>query len=545
MPPPEAVEAAFTLQALQATDGATQFSGILQNDRGEPLPGARMSIGRTALSATSNDKGQFNFADVPAGKIDLFVDGRTVSLVSQPNVQYPSMHFEAIAVKGAANRLTHPIYLPALYMSEAKIVGGNEDVVLKMPGIDGYEMTIFANSVTFPDGSKQGPLVVSPIAQDKLPMAPPGGYTGFMAPAATLQPSGTRFDPPAQLKLPNTAGFRPGEKRPVFQWDHDLGTFVQMGQATVTDDGLYLITDPGTGISKAGWHPIPDPPPPEQCPKGGGDPSCKECTTLDSTAGKCPKKYCKPNNGASCNDNKFCTEVDKCIGGACVGTPKKDQKVGSVSSTTNLAVFNVFYKVAKVFGVQFDDLVVALKGELTDKCCEEKKSVVREAQASLEGKIAITFGPKAVPGAGYSIRIPNRTLPPGIPTSIDLGLIASGEMSASLIGQVETQDCSGKGACWGGGGTVELSATLGGGAIIRDGKIVLLQATASGKTSVQGNVIMNCVQGEIKGQWGGITIPIVLEFYDGFIHFDYEYQAMQPETLTPYVFTLPDPKSLF
>ena len=53
------------------------------------------------------------------------------------------------------------------------------------------------------------------------------------------------------------------------------------------------------------------------------------------------------------------------------------------------------------------------------------------------------------------------------------------------------------------------------------------------------------VQGEIKGQWGGITIPIVLEFYDGFIHFDYEYQAMQPETLTPYVFTLPDPKSLF
>lgn len=293
--PSTAIEAAFTVQALKATDGATQFSGILQNDKGEALPGARMSIARTSLSATTDEKGKFNFVDVPAGKIDLFVDGRTVSIPSQPNVQYPSLHFEATAVKGAANQLPHPIYLPPLLMSEAKIVGGNEDVILKMPGIDGYEMRIFANSVTFPDGSKQGPLVVSPIAQDKLPMAPPGGYSGFMAPAATLQPSGTRFDPPAQLRLPNTAGFRPGEKRPVFQWDHDLGTFVQMGQATVTDDGLYLITDAGTGISKAGWHPIPDPPPPEECPKGGGDPKCDECNKVSTSGGNCPKKYCEPD----------------------------------------------------------------------------------------------------------------------------------------------------------------------------------------------------------------------------------------------------------
>ncbi|MBB3122418.1 Ig-like domain-containing protein [Pseudoduganella violacea] len=284
-------EATFTLQALEAKEGPTRFSGVVMNDKGQPLPGARMSIGRTALSTTVDEKGRFAFEDVPPGKIDLFVDGRTVTL---PGQQYPALHFEATAIKGAQNQLPHPVYLPALEMAEARVVGGDKDVVLKMPGFEGYEMTVFANSVTFPDGSKTGPLVVSPISFDKLPMTPPGGYAGFMAPAATIQPSGTRFDPPVQLKIPNTAGLKPGEKKPVYQWDHDLATFVQMGQATVTEDGAFLITDAGTGISKAGWHPIPNPPPPDDCPGSGGAPSCGPCATAESTGGKCPKQSCKP-----------------------------------------------------------------------------------------------------------------------------------------------------------------------------------------------------------------------------------------------------------
>lgn len=285
----DAIEATFTLQALKPTDGATSFVGTVTNDKGQPLPGATVSIGRTALSTTVDDRGQFRFDDIPPGKIDLFVDGRTVNLQGQ---QYPALHFETVAVKGVQNQLPHAAYLPALQMAEVKTVGGDKDVVLKMPGIEGYEMTVFAHSVTFPDGSKEGPLVVSPISFDKLPMTPPGGYAGFMAPAGTMQPSGTRFDPPVRLKVPNTAGFAPGEKRPVYQWDHDLGTFVQMGQATVTEDGAFLVTDLGTGISKAGWYPIPNPPPPDQCPQGGST-RCSECQKESKTASRCPRRYCE------------------------------------------------------------------------------------------------------------------------------------------------------------------------------------------------------------------------------------------------------------
>jgi hypothetical protein len=233
--------ASYQLQVLKQQDGSTSFSGKVLSHRGEPLPGVRVSIGRTSLSATADDSGYFSFSgQVPAGKLDLFIDGRTANVQSS---QYPALHFEALAVRGQNNVLPHAIYLPPLLMSEAKIVGGDQDVTLKIPGFDGFEMVVKANSVTFPDGTRSGPLVVSPVQQDKLPMVPPGGYNGFMSPAWTIQPSGTRFDPPIQVKVPNSLALKPGETREIYQWDHDLATFVPMGRATVSEDGALLWAD--------------------------------------------------------------------------------------------------------------------------------------------------------------------------------------------------------------------------------------------------------------------------------------------------------------
>jgi hypothetical protein len=201
------------------------------------------------------------------------VDGRAVTGTTPlpgnnqtTPTQYPSLHFEVLAIRGQKNLLPHPIYLPPLLMSQAKIVGGNEDVSLTIPGRDGFEMIVKANSVTFPDGTRIGPLVVSPVADDRLPMSPPGGGSSFMpGAAATIQPSGTRFDPPIEVRLPNTSGYAPGERVVIYHWDHDIGQYVAMGQATVTDDGAQLITDPGSGITKAGWHGPPVPPVPPNC----------------------------------------------------------------------------------------------------------------------------------------------------------------------------------------------------------------------------------------------------------------------------------------
>lgn len=246
--------ATFYIQAKQAKDGPASFKGTIYTDKGLPLPGVRVSIGRTVLANTTDDQGRLDLTNVPPGRIDLFIDGRTVNPTNDPSrQQWPSLHFEAYVVQGQDNVLAHPIYLPALLTSEAKTVGGNEDVILRMPGVEGFQMKVKANSVTFPDGSHVGTLVVSPVTADRLPMAPPAGGATFGIPAWTVQPAGTRFDPPIEVKMPNARANPAGDNIPIVQWDHDLGQYVPMGRATVTEDGAFLITDAGSGLTKAGW----------------------------------------------------------------------------------------------------------------------------------------------------------------------------------------------------------------------------------------------------------------------------------------------------
>lgn len=264
--------ASYQINVLQQQNAPTRFSGKVLSHNGVPLAGVRVSLGRTSLSTTTDDTGFFSFdGQVPAGKLDLFVDGRTANVKT---AEYPALHFEALAVRGQNNALPHPIYLPPLLVENGQIVGGDKDVTLRIPGFEGFEMIVKANSVTFPDGARTGRLVVSPVQQDKLPMVPPGGYAGFMAPAWTIQPSGARFDPPIQVKIPNSIGLKAGETREIYQWDHDLATFVPMGRATVNEDASLLITDAGSGVTKAGWGGPPNPPPdPPKCAKSDPPPA--------------------------------------------------------------------------------------------------------------------------------------------------------------------------------------------------------------------------------------------------------------------------------
>lgn len=527
-------EATFTLQGLMAKDGPTRFGGVVMNDKGQPLPGARMSIGRTALSTTVDDKGRFSFEDIPPGKIDLFVDGRTVNIEGQ---QYPALHFEAAAVKGAQNQLPHPIYLPQLQMAEAKIVGGDQDVVLKMPGFEGYEMTVFANSVTFPDGSRTGPLVVSPISFDKLPMTPPGGFAGFMAPAATIQPSGTRFDPPVQLKIPNTAGLKPGEKKPVYQWDHDLATFVQMGQATVTEDAAFLVTDAGTGISKAGWHPIPNPPPPDDCPGSGGSPSCPQCQAVSSSGGKCPVKSCKPTSGG-CDDKLYCTTGDTCVGGACRGTKIEDEKGPSNVYEWNLKSINSAFRVLREIGYDFEfaELKASVTMQEIKSCCESKQgAMVKGANGKIEGKMSGSLGPWPV---AYRLPFPSAVV--GRLGQLQAGLFLSAEYGVGVNGSVQSVPCAGTKACWGGGGNLFLDGTAELGVVIKDGPITAAKLTGALKTGIQAAISVDCGGGKLGGEWTGLTGMVVLEFSDGAFHLERNWVLYPAKPLGEITFGMPE-----
>ncbi|MCP3998721.1 MAG: hypothetical protein GY722_27170, partial [bacterium] len=129
----------------------------------------------------------------------------------------------------------------------------------------------------------------------------------------TIQPAGARFEPPARLTLPNVEGLAPGEVTEMYSFDHDLGHFVSIGPATVSDDGMVMRSDPGVGIVKAGWH----------C---GGNPAsegtlhqCEKCT-------KCEEDTCVADpgqNGDKCEDDGDRCTVDFCQAGSCIHPRKR------------------------------------------------------------------------------------------------------------------------------------------------------------------------------------------------------------------------------
>src|SRR5262249_61907223 len=76
----------------------------------------------------------------------------------------------------------------------------------------------------------------------------------------TIQaPNGAVFTTPAQLTMPNVFAAAPGTKLDILSFDHTTGRLVIDGTGTVSADGLTVTSDPGAGVTMAGWHRVTPP----------------------------------------------------------------------------------------------------------------------------------------------------------------------------------------------------------------------------------------------------------------------------------------------
>ncbi|GEM_PF-1389699 len=243
------VSAGFSASAFIAGDpGATTISGLIEDNLGNPLPGVRVrTTAAPVREAVADAQGQFRITEVPVGPVHLEVDGSTALAAGE----YPTLSVNAFTVAGIDNPLPAPVYLVALDTANAVMVGA-QDTELTLPEVPGFKLEVAAGSVTFPDGSNEGLLSVTPVNANKVPMAPPNGMQPQFI--VTIQPAGTRFDPPAKLSLPNVDGHAPGAQVEMYSFDHDLEEFVAIGLGTVSDTGSVVESNTGVGVVKAGWH---------------------------------------------------------------------------------------------------------------------------------------------------------------------------------------------------------------------------------------------------------------------------------------------------
>ncbi|MCH9662065.1 MAG: carboxypeptidase-like regulatory domain-containing protein, partial [Gammaproteobacteria bacterium] len=298
----------------------TSFRGVVLDNAQTPIPGAIVSIPEANISSTTDEEGQFQLTQVPVGHIHLRIDP-----TNSPRPEtFPPLEFETVTVAGQVNILGQPILIPALQLDSSKTVGGNQDVTLTMPGVAGLTLTVFANSATFPDGSKISQLTISQVHLDKVPMPPPSG-TIFMPPAWTIQPAGAKFDPPAKITIPND-GLPAGRVIDIFQFDHALNEFINIGKGTVSEDASIIVSDPGFGVTRAGWGGCGQPQPPTTCASGCDDGN--PCTD-----DKCENNACvhtNKANGSTCDDGNSCTKNTTCSNaGVCEGGDNTMNTTGS------------------------------------------------------------------------------------------------------------------------------------------------------------------------------------------------------------------------
>ncbi|MGH7321344.1 MAG: hypothetical protein ACRELA_17195 [Candidatus Rokuibacteriota bacterium] len=300
---------------------ATTISGIVLDNSDQPVPGVTLRIKeQPTLTAESGPQGIFRLAGAPVGTLHLIVDGSTAD---RPG-PWPDLEFLLTTIPGRDNTVGMPIYLLPLDLQHGLMVDETRGGTITLPEVPGFALEIAPGSVSFPGGGKSGVVSVTAVHSDKIPMVPNFGQQPRFI--VTIQPAGALFDPPARLVLPNLEGLAPGEVTELYSFDHDLGHFVSIGPATVTENGKLIASNQGVGILKAGWHCGGNPPAP------GTPHGCPQCQLCDGS--KCvPGCSLQGLSGSGaemsavvaaacpdCDDRIFCTVNDTCTpNGGCRG----------------------------------------------------------------------------------------------------------------------------------------------------------------------------------------------------------------------------------
>ena len=243
------------------------------NGQDVPLQNVTITVDgmeETVRTTTAAD-GTFRLAPCPSGKFFVNVDGRTAVGSQWPNgAYYPLLGKGWEAVAGRTNNLAGGsgiIYLPLVAAGTLQPVSASDQTVVtfpaavlqQMPELQGVEIVVPPNGLFSDNGSRGGLVGLAPVASDRLPEPLPAGLNHALD--ISIQTSGPQnFAGPVPAKFPNLPDPVTGEKLPpgaktaLWSFNHDTGRWEMQGPMTVTEDGNFVVTDPGVGIRQPGWH---------------------------------------------------------------------------------------------------------------------------------------------------------------------------------------------------------------------------------------------------------------------------------------------------
>ncbi|MCB1125341.1 MAG: Ig-like domain-containing protein, partial [Verrucomicrobiae bacterium] len=248
-------------------------AGTGLNSLNQPLEGVIITLdGREQdVRAVTDEMGNFTLEPVPAGEFFVHIDGRQAVGSNWPDgAYYPFVGKAWSAVAGKMDNLaggTGEIYLPLVKAGTLQPVSAvsstaiafPEEVVQANPDLAGVQIDVPPNALFSDDGNRGGRVGIAPVPPDRLPGPLPEGVNFPLV--ITVQTDGaSNFDQPVPVRFPNLPDpetgelLPPGAKSALWSFDHDTGEWKIVGAMTVSADGKYVVSDPGQGIVKPGWH---------------------------------------------------------------------------------------------------------------------------------------------------------------------------------------------------------------------------------------------------------------------------------------------------
>jgi hypothetical protein len=238
-------------------------------------------IGLEDQAVFTDASGNFELDNIPTGDVKLVVDGLTATN-SPAGFYYPEMVMDLHIFPGIQNTvmaametdpvkaqtmLSRGVYLPRLQTSLLHNVSSTDPTTVGVYALSAPNLTtaqsqflslkVQPNSILGADGlplanPQIGISTVDPqFVQDMLP---PEFQFQHQFEITIQAPGATVFNTPVAITFPNLQNAPPGTKVNVMSFDHTTGLVVPDGTATVSADGLYVVSDPGSGIRAPGWH---------------------------------------------------------------------------------------------------------------------------------------------------------------------------------------------------------------------------------------------------------------------------------------------------
>ncbi|MBL9119371.1 MAG: VCBS repeat-containing protein [Phycisphaerae bacterium] len=243
----------------------TSFKGLVFDNASQPIGNVKVTLkfqDHFVGPVLSNAQGQFEFPSIEEdGAVHVMVEGFLANKLNgkplPPGVKFPSLGYDTVIIPNAENSLGRPVLLPPLLPENARVWDGQSDIELTCGGVDGLKYIVKANSMTLVNGSHPTPgapvtLSINQVHHNAVPMPLPDGASPPFD--ATFYPPGATFDPPVAVEYPNMSAIPPGAAVHFLTFNHDTGEFEAMAPGRVSEDGSTIRSEPGTGLTKSGWH---------------------------------------------------------------------------------------------------------------------------------------------------------------------------------------------------------------------------------------------------------------------------------------------------